>query len=350
VRILYAVQGTGNGHLTRAREVLPALSKRARVDLLISGMHSEIEPDYPVSYRLKGLGFKFGKKGGVDVFGTWWHGDIPNFFSEVNDLSLRKYDLVINDFEPVSARAARAQHVPCIGLSNQCVLTDRNIPLPQPKKSDALGRAILKHYAPVDVAYGFYYMEKEHFITTPIIRTEIRQLETSDLGHYLVYLPFYHDAKITKALRRFPSVRWKVFSKHATKFREEGNVSIFPIDSECFMNTLASARGVISGAGFGMTTEVLFLGKKLLVVPMKNQFEQRCNAHTLSMMGVPVIKSLKKKWHGILHQWLSTEFSLRIQYPDATQALVDKILTDFAEQEKVMGDLKSAIGFTRKTI
>ncbi|MFM9142402.1 MAG: glycosyl transferase, partial [Bacteroidota bacterium] len=32
-RILYAVQGTGNGHLSRAGAILPALQKRGEVDL-----------------------------------------------------------------------------------------------------------------------------------------------------------------------------------------------------------------------------------------------------------------------------------------------------------------------------
>lgn len=342
MRILYAIQGTGNGHITRAKEILPALRKRAWVDVLLSGMHSEIDLEYPVSYRMKGLGFKFGKKGGVDVFGTWWHGDIPNFFKEVNGLDLSPYDLVINDFEPVSARAARAQHVPCIGLSNQCVLTNRNISLPKPKKSDALGRAILKHYAPVDVAYGFHYHKIDHFITTPVIRKEIRELKTRDEGHYLVYLPFYNDSKIVKALRRFPSTRWKVFSKHTRELREEGNISIFPLDSEFFMETLASARGVISAAGFGTTTEVLFLGKKLLVIPMKNQYEQRCNAHVLQEMGIPVIRSLKRKWHGEIDRWLRNQFSLEVQYPDHTQVLVDRILSDYAGQSAAMSDLPFA--------
>jgi uncharacterized protein (TIGR00661 family) len=285
---------------------------------------------------MKGLGFKFGKQGGVDVLGTWWHGDIPNYFREVNNLNLSIYDLVINDFEPVSARAAAAQHVPCIGLSNQCVLNDRRIPKPQLKKKDTLGRTILRHYAPVDVAYGFHYSEVDHFITTPIIRKEIRNLPTSDEGHYLVYLPFYKDAKIVKALKRFPCERWKVFSKHARVPREEGNISVYPLDYERFMKTLATARGVISGAGFGTTTEVLFLGKKLLVIPMKNQYEQRCNAFALEKMGIPVVKSLKKKWQGSIKQWLHTDFTLEIQYPDHSQAVVDKILTDYAAQEGVM--------------
>lgn len=37
MKILYAFQGTGNGHLARAQEIIPILKKHALVDTLISG-------------------------------------------------------------------------------------------------------------------------------------------------------------------------------------------------------------------------------------------------------------------------------------------------------------------------
>lgn len=49
------------------------------------------------------------------------------------------------------------------------------------------------------------------------------------------------------------------------------------------------------GAGFETPEEALFLGKKLMVIPIKGQYEQQCNVAALKEMGVPVIKSLKTK-------------------------------------------------------
>ena len=37
MKILYAIQGTGNGHLSRAIDVIPALKKIGQVDVLVSG-------------------------------------------------------------------------------------------------------------------------------------------------------------------------------------------------------------------------------------------------------------------------------------------------------------------------
>ncbi len=38
MRILYAIQGTGNGHLTRAKEIIPMLQQKGELDILVSGM------------------------------------------------------------------------------------------------------------------------------------------------------------------------------------------------------------------------------------------------------------------------------------------------------------------------
>jgi uncharacterized protein (TIGR00661 family) len=339
MKILYAIQGTGNGHLSRAMEIVPAIERRAEVDILVSGMHVELDLGRPIKYRLKGLGFKFGKRGGVDYFNTWWEGDTTGFLQEIRDLDLSGYDLVINDFEPVSAWAARRQHVPCVGLSNQCVLLDQRIPKPPKSAFDTVGRTILKHYAPVDMAYGFHYQSLEPFITTPVVRTEVRALQTSRAGYYMVYLPAYNDRKILKALRSFPNTEWVVFSKHSKKAYSQDEIQVHPIDNQVFLEKLAGASGVICAAGFSTTSEVLFLGKKLLVIPMKKQFEQQCNALALENFGVPVVKSLKKKWRKKISAWLQTDAVVKVHYPDNAQVLVDRIIIDYAQQSSILQDV-----------
>ncbi|MGB6037050.1 MAG: glycosyltransferase family protein [Cryomorphaceae bacterium] len=329
MRVLYAIQGTGNGHIARAREIVPALKCQAQTDILISGMHAELSLDFEVDHRFNGLGFKFGKKGGVDYFSTWKEGSTLNFLREVRSLDLSGYDLVINDFEPVSAWAAKFQNIPCFGLSNQCALLDPSVPLPPPKKSDALALRVLKHYAPVDVCYGFHYQPVSPFVSTPVIRSEIRKLRVREGDEYMVYLPFYGDRQIVEVLRQFSDTRWTVFSKHAKEGKVIENVTVHPLDHDLFTRTLARCRGVISAAGFGLTSEVLFLGKKLMVIPMKGQYEQRCNAHALSQMGIPVVKSLKRKWHDAIREWVKRDVSMRIHYSDHTDQTVAGMLKDF---------------------
>lgn len=63
MKILYAIQGTGNGHLSRAGDIIPILQQKGELDILVSGTEADIQIPYPVKYKFKGLSFVFGKKG-----------------------------------------------------------------------------------------------------------------------------------------------------------------------------------------------------------------------------------------------------------------------------------------------
>lgn len=105
MKILYAIQGTGNGHLSRARDIIPILQKEHEVDILISGTQADLELPFQIKYKYFGLSFVFGKKGGIDLIQTYKRSNLKAFFSEINGLPVQNYDLVINDFEPISAWA-----------------------------------------------------------------------------------------------------------------------------------------------------------------------------------------------------------------------------------------------------
>ncbi|HET7001934.1 MAG TPA: glycosyl transferase, partial [Puia sp.] len=100
MKILYAIQGTGNGHLSRAREIIPILQRKGEVDLLISGTQADVDLPYQVKYRFKWLCFIFGKKGGVDVMATYRKSNLKRLYREIKSLPIENYDLVLNDFEP----------------------------------------------------------------------------------------------------------------------------------------------------------------------------------------------------------------------------------------------------------
>ena len=104
------------------------------------------------------------------------------------------------------------------------------------------------------------------------------------------------------------------------------NVWLRPIDNQQYLQSLASCKGLLCAAGFGATTEALYLGKKLCIIPMKKQFEQQCNALALSQMGIPSIKSLKEKWHQQLLTWLEEENPIRVNYPDNAELIVSTII------------------------
>ena len=327
MRILYAVQGTGNGHISRAMDVIPCLQKRADTDILVSGIQTDLQLPFDVKYRLRGLSFIFGKKGGVDLWKTFLSSRSRKLIREIRAVPVEQYDLVINDFEPVTAWACHLRDIPCIGLSHQAAVID---PLaPTPKETDLLGKFILRNYAPADRHYGFHFRSYSQQIFTPVIRQQVRQHPVTKGTHYTVYLPAYSDKRLVKSLGRFPDVQWQVFSKHNKQPFQIGNLSIQPIDNDAFIRSMASSAGVLCGAGFETPAEALFMGKKLLVIPMKNQYEQHLNAAALERMGVPVIKKLKPANDPVIAAWLERDDRVIVDYLDQTQEIIDGLLAKY---------------------
>lgn len=325
MKILYAVQGTGNGHLSRAREIIPALQNRAEIDVLVSGTQADISLPIPPKYQYHGISFIFGQSGGIDFTATWRRNHLNQIWKEVNSLPIEQYDLVISDFEPISCWASQLKGKTCIGLSNQAAVLCPDAP--KPKFRDPMGEAVLRYYAPTTASYGFHFQAYKPTIYTPVIRREIRELQPTDEGHYTVYLPAHNDESILKVLTQLPDVPWQVFSKHSKSSYRCGNIAIQPIREKPFLESLETCSGILCAAGFATPAEALFLQKKLMVVPMKNQYEQQCNAVALKKMGVPVLKSFKKKRLPLILDWLESREVVSVHYPDRTQEMVDSILT-----------------------
>ncbi len=320
MKILYAIQGTGNGHLARAEDIIPSLQEHGDLDLFVSGAQSDIRLSYPVKYKSKGLSFYFGKKGGIDFLKTFKNNSSKDVYKEIKKFPVEKYDLVINDFEPITAWACKRREVPCVGLSHQSALLSPKVP--RPGKIDPVGEWVLKNYAPVEKFVSFHFEKYDKNIFTPVIRSSVRRQANQTKDHYTVYLPAYDDRKLVPVLAKIPMVNWHIFSKHAKKAYHIGKLSVYPVDKDEFVSSMTTSKGVLCGAGFETPAEALFLGKKLMVVPMKSQLEQHYNAASLKLMGVPVLKKVKNSTLEKITEWIDSDVRIPVQYDDTTSQAV----------------------------
>lgn len=327
MKILYAIQGTGNGHISRAREIVPLLQQHGELDILISGTQADVKLTQEIKYQFHGFSFIFGKRGGVNHYETWKTMNLFRFRKDMDAVPLNEYNLIINDFEPVTAWACKAQKIESVSLSHQASFKSRKVPRP---KTIDWGKLILSHYAPTTHHVGFHFERYDDYIYTPVIRGEIRALTPTNLGHYTVYLPAISDQTLVKLLTQFPSVNWEVFSKHTKHSYSVGNVFVEPINNDKFNKSLASCEGLFTGGGFEGPAEALFLGKKLLVAPMKFQYEQQCNAYALKQLGIPVIWASTKNWMPIIKQFVNEAQTHQFNFPDETANIVAKVVRDFA--------------------
>lgn len=328
MKVLFAVQGTGNGHVSRARDIIPHLQRHAEVDILISGTQVDVSLPQAIKYRKKGVSFVFGKSGGIDYLKTLQGLSPVSLYSDIRSLPLEQYDLLINDFEPVAAWAAKIKKRETIALSHQCSFLSSNTP--RPAKIDHFAESIFKYYAPSTSQIGFHFKPYDSFIHTPIIRKEIRDIKPSNLGHYTVYLPAFDDKLLAKYLSKVKGPIWQVFSKHTQTPYVFENVDVQPINNEAFNLSLATCEGLLTGAGFEAPAEALFLGKKVMAIPMKGQYEQYCNAEGLRDLGIPVAYDLDDKFIPLLQDWVSNQPAIHVDFPDNVAKVVDQLFLKYA--------------------
>ena len=303
MKILYSVQATGNGHIARAMELMPYLKQYGEVDIFLSGSNSHLNPQLPVKYRSKGLSLFYGNTGGLDYWRMWKELSLKRIWNEAKQLPVEKYDLVLNDFESITTMACRFKKIPSIGFGHQASFQSKYTP--RGHKKDIAGEIILKQYATATDYVGLHFKQYDDFIFSPVIKQDILQAEATDKGYITVYLSHYSDEVVLKALHKVKDIRFEVFSKKVQEATILNNVTLLPISNEGFTQSLIHSHGVITGAGFETPAEALYLGKKLLVFPIKGQYEQLCNAAALKEFDVEVVDSLKEDFHNNITQWLN---------------------------------------------
>lgn len=324
MKILFAIQATGNGHISRAREVLPHLLDYGTVDVLTSGRQAEVTLPVLIKYKHKGIGFTFGKYGGIDMVDSVKHFRPFHFIKDIFSFPVETYDIVINDFEPVTAWACKLKGKPCIALSHQSSFLSTKTP--RPSQKDSFAENVFRYYAPSTAHYGFHFKSYDHFIHTPVIRSEIRKLEPEFKEHITVYLPAHHDALLIPHFKKVKDVKWHVFSKHSKTEYIDANVIVKPITSEAFTASLASGSGLLTAGGFESPAEAIHLRKKVMSVPMHNQYEQLCNAEAMKDIGITIVKKIDDNFSILLKSWLNFGMPPSIHYADETGAIVAQLI------------------------
>lgn len=322
MKILYGVQGTGNGHTTRARIMARALKEAgAEVDWVFSGRDEQDYFDMDVfgQYRcFRGLTLVT-RRGRVHYPQTLLKSRLRELYRDIKQLDVSHYDLIVTDFEPVSAWAGRRAGIPVIGVSHQCAFL-HDIP----KRGDnAFIRLFMRYFAPATQPIGLHWHHFNQPILPPLVEPSHYPNE-SQPGRHLVYLPFADSEETLQMLRDFPNEQFYVYQRVATP-RDEGHIHIRPFSREGFQADLHHCEGVICSAGFELSSEAIQLGKKLLVQPVSGQMEQQSNALALSQLGYGAVAQVFTP-ETIAH-WLGMPRPKPVRYPDVGAALAQWLVT-----------------------
>jgi uncharacterized protein (TIGR00661 family) len=203
--------------------------------------------------------------------------------------SLPRPDVVITDFEPVTARYANLLNLPLIAINNIHAI-DRCV---HPKEIiDPYRRlAAVSLPAATNVVPNAHRYMVPSFVGLPVrkARTTLhlpileRMPESEDGDDVLVYFnekaPW---ANIVRTLATFDSVKFRCYG--SGKVGSQGNITLCP-PSDAFAGDFARSKAVIGGSGFTLVARSIYSRKPLLAVPAEGHLEQGMNSSYLAALG-----------------------------------------------------------------
>ena len=198
---------------------------------------------------------------------------------------------------------------------------------PRPSNKSWVGELVLRKYAKATKYLGFHFEEYDKFITPPVIKEEIINAHKKDLGHVVVYLPAYLDFCLKEEAKKCRDVEFHWFDKDTKVVTKDGNITFYPIDNQLFTESLITYHGIITGGGFETPSEALYLGKKLLSVPIANHYEQQCNGAALKKLNATVIDKLdQSNFISETTKWLNDNKQLPSIKANNIEKTINKIL------------------------
>ncbi len=317
MRIFYGVQGTGNGHITRAR-IMAAELYKAGIDVTFqfTGRAKEQFFDMEIFRQFqwrKGLTFNT-RNGQVNYIRTALQASPIEFIKDVCSLDFSSYDLIISDFEPVTAWAAKRQKKTLLGIGHQYAF-NHCIPT---AGTDPIARQVMKYFAPVDIGIGLHWHHFDQPILPPIIETP-EVPKNIQRNKMVVYLPFENQQSIIELLASFKEFEFHLYSPVRAHSKYE-HIFVKPLSREGFKKDLYDCAGIISNAGFELASESLQLGKKILAKPLHSQMEQISNARALQQLSYGhTVKTLDDR---SIEKWLYNGNAVRITYPNVARLIV----------------------------
>lgn len=253
------------------------------------------------------------KAGRVRIGSTLRNNSIINFRRDVNTLDLTPFDLIVTDYEPVVAWAARRALRPAIGIGHQYAF-GKHTPV---SGANLISKTIMERFAPVTRPLGLHWHPYADNVLPPIL--DLPPMSLQRQGHVLVYLPFEDQASVTQLLQQLPQQR---FIQYASGLQAgvHNNVELKPSAVASFKRDLASSNGVICNTGFELISECLHWGKPILSRPLAGQMEQLSNALALEQLNYAhIVHDLSA---AAIDCWLQTSGDLpTLQFPDVAAVL-----------------------------
>lgn len=326
-KILYGVCGIGMGHTYRQLPLLDELAKDNRIVLFVYGESKSFYEEHfrhseNVTVLTVSVPFYVGNAQGLDFAETARriaasgidHEAINLAAMELTQKLIGKPDLVISDYEPVSAQYAYASGTALVTIDQQSkyLVGDYSQAIAGQTCLDEVARLRLFFpTAALRLACSFFTVPRRAdgksagsekvIICPPIIKPAIvamkqrrRQAQQdksksgSQTRSILVYISSQRDfvqsyEEVLTVLSTAPEYHFHVFVKELPQHLLAGlpsNVTLRRHGDPRFLDVLAECQGIVTTGGHTLVSEAMYLGIPAYLIPLA-VYEQQINAHAV---------------------------------------------------------------------
>lgn len=323
MKILYGLQVTGNGHISRGLALLPKLRAAGfEVDVIVSGeshlSRERIDELLGVSHFFKGLKLWMAP-GGIDYLKTVSSQKLIQLIKDI-DFIPNEYDLVVSDYEPVAGWWGYTHDVLTIGIAHQYAFWGD---APRPAFINPQYEFLYRWVAPVHIPLGSHWRPCTNTTLPPIIRTEVLEAEPTTGEHILVYHTAFSEEHLEDFLsdQRFADFNFLIYPNVSGRKSSHANITFKEYSPEGFLDDLVNARAILTAGGYTLLSECLHLGKPVFCVPYKGHYEQYCNAEALIKWKLGNYEKKLETYK--VKAWLNSLTPTRKRFPDVAQAITD---------------------------
>jgi uncharacterized protein (TIGR00661 family) len=307
-KIWYSVFGEGFGHSTRSEVVIEDLLKKHQV--LITGFNKSyiyLKKRFPeITHKIEGPMFVYEKnevsvpktiKQFLDLFPNQSKKNLLHCFNLIKKFNP---DLIISDFEPTAHYLAYFLGIPIISLNNMSVLAKCKLKIKQEDYLDFISAlSVINLFTPrsdFDLLLSFKELPikgKNVLLFKPILRKEILKTKLKDKNFILIYQT--SKANFDFLISELKQIRQNFVVYGADQERKDNNIIFRKFSKTRFITDLSECKAVMMTGGFSTMSEALYLKKPMLIIPAKNQYEQKFNGLTIEEMRIGKCEPLVNK-------------------------------------------------------
>ncbi|MCS6822933.1 MAG: glycosyltransferase [Cytophagaceae bacterium] len=317
-KFFFIVQGEGRGHMTQAISLYEMLTnaghnvcavmvgkskRRVIPDFFYKKINTEIilfeSPNFVTDKKSKAI------KIGATIWNNLLRGAVFIKNLSVIDKEIKKHnpDVVINFYDLLAGMYFWFYHPKpeyvCVG--HQYLLLHPDFQFPKKRSVEKflvkLNTRITQKRASKLLALSFrefpHYTKQNIYVVPPLLRKEVLNIVPQNKNFILGYMVNSGYGE--------DMIQWHEKNKHVVfhifwdnkdvqdEYKPHENITFHHLNDKKFLEYMANCTAYVSTAGFESICEAMYLGKPVMMVPIKGQYEQLCNAHDAAQAGAGIM-------------------------------------------------------------